>query len=188
MNTLSKLPPLPSLLGFGVAATRLGAAHEATVTEFCRQCSEFFTLVRGEASAAETARLLLESRPPSVDLARKHVIGFERSGEIVAVVDLLEGFPGDAEWYVGLLLLAPGERARGFGTAVWNTTEAWIRAAGGRQLRLIVQEQNPAAAHFWRSVGFTANGEVEQVLAGRTNLCWRFEKQLAVSPSRVKST
>ena len=153
------------------------------MTTFCRQCSDFFTLVAGQSLAAEAARHLLESRPLGVEPAQKHVIGFNRSGEIVAIVDLLAGFPREAEWYVGLLLLAPTERTRGLGTAVWNAMEVWIGAAGGRQIRLIVQEQNPAAARFWRSVGFTANGEVEQVLATRTNLCWRFEKQLtAPSP------
>lgn len=184
--TVPILPPLPTLPPLGIAATRLGTGHEAAVTTFCRQCSEFFALVAGDSPAAETARIVLGSRPPNVEPAQKHVVGFERGGEIVAIVDLVEGFPGEAEWYVGLLLLAPAERTRGLGTAVWNAMEVWIRAAGGRRVRLIVQQQNPAAARFWHSVGFTANGEVEQVLATRTNLCWRFEKQLAVTSPRVQ--
>jgi ribosomal protein S18 acetylase RimI-like enzyme len=180
------LPSLPSLSSLGIAAARLGTVQEAAVTKFCRQCSDFFTLVAGESPAAETTRHLLESRPPGVEPAQKHVIGLQRSGEIVAIVELLEGFPGEAQWYVGLLLLAPTERTRGLGTAVWNAIEAWIGAEGGRHIRLIVQQQNPAAARFWRSVGFTSNSEVEQVLATRTNLCWRFEKQLTVpSPRRT---
>lgn len=148
------------------------------MSTFCRQCSAFFTLVAGESPTAETARDLLESRPLGVELTHKHVIGFERSGEVFAIVDLLEGYPGEAEWYVGLLIISPDERARGLGTAVWNAVEAWIRAEGGRHVSLIVQEQNPDAARFWRSVGFTADGKVEQLLATRTNLCWRFEKTL----------
>jgi ribosomal protein S18 acetylase RimI-like enzyme len=176
---LPLLPPLPGLPLLGIAAARLGTGQEAAVTTFCRQCSDFFTLVAGQSLTAETTRHLLESRPPGVEPAQKHLIGFKRGDEIVAIVDLLEGFPRNAEWYVGLLLLAPTERARGLGTAVWNAMESWLGAAGGRHIRLIVQEQNPAAAQFWRSRGFTASGKVEQVLATRTNQCWRFEKQLA---------
>lgn len=151
------------------------------MTNFCRQCSEFFTLVAGDAPAENTARLLLQSRPPTVPPAGKHLIGFAQGGEIIALVDLLEGFPEEAEWYVGLLLLAPLQRSRGLGTAVWNAMEGWIRDAGGRRIRLIVQKQNPAAARFWSGVGFAARGEVEQVLSNRTNICWRFEKELTAS-------
>ena len=172
------LPPLPGLGALGLTARRLDEGDTATVTEFCHECSAFFTLVTGESSAPETAHHVLQSRPPEVDPSRKHVVGFTRNRQVVAIVDLLEGFPAESEWYAGLLLLAPSERSRGLGTAVWSAIETWIRAAGGRQVRLIVQQQNPGAARFWRSVGFGADGEVKQVLGSRSNLCWRFVKRL----------
>ena len=157
---------------------RLHEGDLASVTEFCQECSAFFTLVTGESPAVEIAHHLLESRPPEVDPTRKYVIGFTRKDKLVAVVDLLDGFPVETEWYAGLLLLAPDERGRGLGTLVWDAMETWIRAAGGRHVRLVVQQQNPGAARFWHSVGFIAHGEVEQVLARQRNLCWRLEKGL----------
>ena len=153
-------------------------SHEAAIATFLRQCSAFFTLVSGELPADEV-RHLLESRPAGLDLARKYVLGFERSGTLVAIVDLLENYPEPTDRYVGLLVLSPEERNHGLGRAVWSAVEAWVRAEGGRHARLIVQEQNPSAALFWRAVGFTADGTVEQHLPSRTNLCMRFEKRLA---------
>lgn len=180
---MATLPPTPSLLPLGVVAKRLDTSQAAAVATFCRQCSAFFTLVAGESPAADTARHLLESRPPSVPLTRKHVIGFERGSTLIAIVDLLEGYPDDGDWYVGLLLLLPEERARGLGATVWTAVEKWIRAEGGRYARLIVQEQNPDAVLFWHAVGFTTNGTVAQHLPARTNNCWCLEKQfLAPSP------
>jgi GNAT superfamily N-acetyltransferase len=177
------IPDIAGLPPLGLAAKMLRASHETDVTdvtEFCRKCSAFFALVASESDADETARNLLEARPPGVEPERKHVVGIQRGNECIAIVDLLEGFPKKAEWYVGLLLLSPEERNRGLGRAVWDAMEAWIRSQGGHLIRLIVQEQNPDAGRFWTSVGFSANGQVEQVLASRTNLCWRFEKQLTV--------
>ena len=121
----------------------------------------------------------MESRPSNVAPSHKHVVGFERGGILIAVADLLEGYPAEEEWYVGLLLLSPSERRRGLGAKLWNAIEAWIRAEGGRVVRLIVQEQNPDAALFWGSVGFIADGKVEQRLRARPNSCWRFEKRLS---------
>lgn len=168
------IPILPA----GITARRLHADPEA-VTAFCEQADAFFRLVRGASSAAENARDLLSSRPAGVPLDRKHVVGFERNGAVVAIVDLLEAYPSEAEWYVGVLVLSPHERGRGLGTALWNAVEHWIRAEGGRHVRLIVQEQNPDAARFWRSVGFIGDGMVEQQLTTQTNSCWRFEKSLS---------
>jgi GNAT superfamily N-acetyltransferase len=178
-TSLATLPPFPSLLPPGVVAKRLDSTHEDAVTAFCRQCSVFFTLVAGESNARHTARHLLESRPESVDPTHKYVIGFERAGTLIAIADLLEGYPDATDWYVGLLLLAPDERGRGLGTLLWSAVEQWIRAQGGRHARLIVQEQNPDGAQFWRAIGFTANGTVTQSLQAQTNLCWCFERPLA---------
>ena len=161
-----------------MSATRLHEGDLESVTEFCQECSAFFTLVAGETPAAETALHLLVARPPEVAPTQKHVIGFTRNGKLVAVVDLLEGFPVESDWYAGLLLLAPHESGSGLGTLIWDATETWIRAAGGRHVRLIVQQQNPGAARFWRSAGFMTHGEVEQVLEKQRNLCWRLEKGL----------
>lgn len=156
----------------------LDRSHEAAVETFCRQCSAFFMLVTGVESAAETARHLFESRPPSVDHTRKHLVGLERDGALIAIMDVLEGYPDETDWYVGLLLISPDERGRGLGTAVWTAVEEWMRAEGGRIARLIVQEQNPEAARFWRAAGFTANGTVTQQLAAQINRCSCLEKQL----------
>ena len=169
--------------GFTAKAFRGDDEADATaVRDFCRRCSAFFALVAAESDADEAARSLLEARPISIAPVRKHVVGILRGNECVAIVDLLEDFPQPAEWYVGLLLLAPDERHHGLGTAIWNAMEAWLRLQGVRRIRLIVQEQNPHAAQFWQSVGFHANGQVEQVFGSRTNLCWRFEKGFTVPP------
>lgn len=177
---MSIVPDLAGLLPPGLTAKRLRAGHYTDVTEFCRKCSAFFDLVASGSDADEAARSLMEARPPGVEPERKHVVGILRGNECVAIVDLLEGFPRTAEWYVGLLLLSPRERNHGLGTAIWNAMEAVMRLQGARLIRLIVQVQNHDAVRFWRSVGFNANGQVEQVLASRTNLCWRFEKALTV--------
>jgi ribosomal protein S18 acetylase RimI-like enzyme len=169
-----------SFLPSGLAAKTIRATDAADFTEFCRKCSRFFSLIADDSDAAEMARNLLEARPTGVEPDRKHVIGIQRGSECVAIADLLEGFPHEGEWYVGLLLLLPEERSRGLGRTVWNAMEMWIRSQGGRRIRLVVQQQNPGAARFWTSLGFSNSGQVEQVLMTRNNRCWRFEKELTV--------
>jgi Acetyltransferases len=172
------------MLPLGLVARQLDSSHAVAIETFCRECIAFFTLVAGEAPSDERSRDLLEARPQSVELTRKHVIGFERAGALVAIVDLLEDYPKASDWYVGLLLLSPDERGRGLGTAIWTAIEQWICAEGGRHARLIVQDQNPNGARFWRALGFIDSGTTTQHLQTRTNLCSCFEKPLLAASLR----
>jgi ribosomal protein S18 acetylase RimI-like enzyme len=172
------LDELPNLSSLGLAVTRRQSGPDANLTELCRRCEVFFTLVADPAEPATRAKSVLVGRPPSVEAARKFVLGIERNHDLVGIVDLLEGYPGEAECYVGLFLFLPEERNQGLGRAVWAAIEQWIHSRGARVIRLIVQEQNADAARFWRSVGFEAHEQVQQILATRTNLCWRFGKAL----------
>lgn len=168
---------LPDLKSLGLTVTRLRSTDAGTVSELCHGCRDFFELVTGEPVATTTALDVQEQGPPGVDSARKHVLGFWREGRLVGMMDLIEGFPADDEWYVGLLVLLPSERNRGGGRAIWTAVEIRVREAGCSVVRLVVQEQNPRAAHFWTSLGFVKGAQVVQSLGSRTNHCWRFEKR-----------
>ena len=169
-------PPAPNLL-----FQPLRSEHAADLERFCDRCETFFELITGERDAAATAAALLASRPPGVAPDRKFVFGIRRDAEVIAVVDLIEGFPSANEWYVGLLLLLPDERNHQLGRALWHAIEDWIRSRGGRAARLLVQDQNDGAARFWRSLGFVNEIRVQQRLAGRTNECWQFVKRYDTS-------
>ncbi|MEP6731682.1 MAG: GNAT family N-acetyltransferase, partial [bacterium] len=167
-----------SLRALGLAVTRLDGTQSVRVAEFCRQCRAFFELVTGEEDAAISARGLLEDGPPGVTDDRRYLLGIERANELVGVVGLIDGFPAATDWYVGIFLLLPEERNRGNGRAIWTAMEAYVRSRGGHVIRLIVQDQNVGAVRFWQSVGFVTHGQVQQQLANRANLCWRFERTL----------
>jgi ribosomal protein S18 acetylase RimI-like enzyme len=162
----------------GVASTRLGAADLLRVTELFGQCAGFLKLVSGDTNPATAARDLLEVGPPDVPAKRKHVLGFEVADQLIGVADLIQDYPGDGDWYVGLLLLLEQYRGRGVGRALWMELESWLHSSGGQAIRLVVQDQNPRAAAFWASLGFVQEGRVSQVLPDRTNVCWKFTKRL----------
>ena len=168
---------VPNPPASGLLVQRLRAEHADDLERFCRRCEAFFELVTGERDAAVTATSLWTSCPPGVALEHKFLFGILRGTDLVAVVDLLEGFPSESEWYVGLLLLLPEERNRQTGRAIWHAMEDWLRSRGGRSARLLVQDQNARAAHFWRSLGFLDEVRVQQTLAGRNNECWQFVKR-----------
>jgi ribosomal protein S18 acetylase RimI-like enzyme len=168
---------LPDLTPVGLSARRLDQNDQARLAAFCRNCSDFFELVEGRAGSEDTADELLNVAPPNVAREKKFVFGFERGVSLVGVVDMIDGFPEPGGWYVGILLLAPGERSQGLGRALWVSLERWLLGRKADAVRLIVQEQNTGAMRFWRSLGFDTEAKVQQVLHGRTNQTWRLAKR-----------
>lgn len=150
-------------------ALRLNNADLIALTRLCLRCTDFFELVEGQpASHATVAEILA---PAEGDHARgvKHVWGVKSGDEVLAVAELLEGYPGDGDWYIGLLLIDPAHRRKGIGTAFSAAVLDWIIDQGGTTVRLVVQEQNPEAASFWMRQGFALERQARQTLGIRTN-------------------
>jgi ribosomal protein S18 acetylase RimI-like enzyme len=140
-------------------AVELGAADQLRLADLCRQCTEFFELVEGQAGGPLTADEILGPLPERVTSGRKRVFGIEREDSLVGVVEILEGFPRPSEWQIGLLLVLPRLRSVGLGTNVWLGIRDWICRQGGSLVRLIVQKQNPEARRFWEKNGFSVERE-----------------------------
>ena len=161
-----------------LTVSRLSWDDLARIEGFVTRCTDFFVLIEGAFDATTAAHDLLQDVPPGIDPGKKHVFAWEAGGEIAAVVDLIEGYPADRDWYVSLFLLAPERRGQGLGRTLWAEAEGWIRRAGGRTARLIVQHQNPAARRFWEAAGFAVEGETVQILPHRENPIWKLRKEI----------
>jgi ribosomal protein S18 acetylase RimI-like enzyme len=110
-----------------------------------------FTLLEGAPPRPDEAEHLLADAPPGFPPARKHmfIIGD------AALVDVLEGYPDSATWYLGLIYVAPAQRGTGFGTRVLAELCDRARAAGATALRLAVVVDNTAARRLYDLLGFT---------------------------------
>ena len=114
-------------------------------------------------------------RSALIDMLLLHYTGMAGAQ---AAIDLLRDFPNPHAWYLGMLLVAPEARSRGLGAAIVAALRRWVVAQGGWTIRLIVQEQNPAALRFWSRQGFVEVGAAVQELEDRTNQVRRLELRL----------
>jgi ribosomal protein S18 acetylase RimI-like enzyme len=84
--------------------------------------------------------------------------------ELVAVVDLLRGYPDDSVAFVGLLQVRGGRQGLGIGRTAYRLVEEYVIAQWPevRRLRLAVVDTNAdLAGPFWDRLGFEATGEVK---------------------------
>jgi ribosomal protein S18 acetylase RimI-like enzyme len=153
-------------------AVKLGAADHLRLADLCRECTDFFELVEGQAGGPMTAEEILGPLPGRITSGRKHVFGIERNEGLVGVAEILEGFPTPSEWQIGLLMLLPRLRGVGLGTNVWLGIRDWIYRQGGSRVRLIVQKQNLEARGFWEKNGFSVEREAVVEVGKLSSTVW----------------
>jgi ribosomal protein S18 acetylase RimI-like enzyme len=156
----------------------LGESHLAAVQQLFLRCTDFVERIEGRPTRGDEATHLLEDLPPGRGPSDKLALGVVQQGELVAVIDLVRDFPRPGTWYVGLLLLVPECRRTGLGERIHAALAAWIAQQGGSRLRLIVQEQNPAALRFWLRLGYQVCGSARQRLELRENAVTILERAL----------
>ena len=73
------------------------------------------------------------------------------NGAIVATA--MVGHDGHRGW-VYYVATDPDRRANGYGRAIMNAAEDWLRAAGIAKLQLMVRRDNAKAGAFYQSIGY----------------------------------
>jgi ribosomal protein S18 acetylase RimI-like enzyme len=72
-------------------------------------------------------------------------------GTIVATA--MVGHDGHRGW-VYYVAVDPEKQKQGFGRAIMDAAEAWLRAAGLPKLQLLVRRENSKANAFYQSIGY----------------------------------
>jgi ribosomal protein S18 acetylase RimI-like enzyme len=167
----------------GCFGVRLDESRKDELQAFYEGCADYVELITGQPPGPDEAADLLTSLPRGKTHEDKFVIGlFDAPGHMIGVLDVVRDYPRPAEWFLGLLMLAPGWRSHGLGERVYRRLEEWVRACGGSAIHLIVQEQNPGALRFWQRMGFEVKGMGKQHLKSRENVYLRLTRELAPAP------
>jgi GNAT superfamily N-acetyltransferase len=167
----------------GLVAARIAPGDpraRAALQDLLERCADYVTLEDGAPPRPEAAAELLAALPPGRAANDKHVLGLARAadGPLVAVIDAVRGYPGEADWFVGLVLVDPAERGRGLGAAIMADLEDWLRGQGATASYLAVLERNPDAHRFWRRVGYQVLDRRVRVAGLREDPVFRMRKAL----------
>jgi len=122
---------------------------------------ESFELLEGAPLRPDEALEVITELPPGVPPERKYNFLLEpeapapgQPGGAAALLSLVEGFPDDGTWYLGLIIVAPAARGQGLGTRAIEALCAHARERGGTALRLAVVPTNTGARRLYDRLGF----------------------------------
>lgn len=104
--------------------------------------------------------------PPGKFLSDKYFLGFWEHNRLVAILDLIDGYPTAEVAYIGLFMVDSRLAGQGLGSKIIAELLTQL-ATSFKKVRLGYVESNPQSSHFWSKVRFCPTGEVKE-LAGKT--------------------
>ena len=143
-----------SMLSDRYDVRRLDESDAEDVLDLCRENTLFYRYCGGREPSREEVLNDMRILPPGVDRSDKHYVGFFRDGTLIAVMDLIDGYPEPDAAYIGFFMVNAAFQGRQIGSGVIRDVCACLKRLGKVTVRLAIDEKNPQANHFWRKNGF----------------------------------
>lgn len=110
----------------------------------------------------------LAALPPGMGPESKHYVGFyTQAQELVAVMDLILGYPEPQTAFIGFFMLAQQVQGQGVGSHIVTEVCRCLKEEGFSHIRLGYAKGNPQSQAFWIKNGFAKTG-VEKELPDYT--------------------
>ncbi|HEL2738376.1 TPA: GNAT family N-acetyltransferase [Streptococcus suis] len=103
--------------------------------------------------------------PPGKSLSDKYFLGFWEHNRLVAILDLIDGYPTAEIAYIGLFMVDANLSGQDLGSRIMAELLSQL-ATYFKKVRLGYVESNPQSSYFWSKVGFCPTGEIKE-MAGR---------------------
>jgi ribosomal protein S18 acetylase RimI-like enzyme len=150
-----------SMLSNQYIIRRLNDSDTDDILDFCQKNTMYYQYCGAEISKDQVLNDL-HITPPGVDIADKYYVGFFNGEEMVAVLDLIDGYPEPAIGYIGFFMMNVALQGKKIGSAIIQDVCSYLKQIGKTAIRLAIAKDNPQANHFWKKNGFTVIKEVER--------------------------
>ena len=92
--------------------------------------------------------------PPGVPVGNKHYAGYFDGDKLIAILDLIDGYPAEDTAFIGFFMCDVSIQKTGTGTGIIKELLEYLKEQGYRSVRLAWVKGNPQAEHFWIKNGF----------------------------------
>lgn len=122
--------------------------------------------------------------PPGKTMESKYYVGYYEEDRLIAVLDLIDGYPEKEIVFIGLFMTDISIQNRGTGTEIINELTEYLCSQGYEKMQLAWVKGNPQAERFWLKNGFYAVRETSSPAAGSVILAEKILRQGAGSALR----
>ena len=149
-----------SMLSSQYFVRRLDDSDADDILCFCKKHTLFYQYGGTEATKEQILNDL-HVTPPGVNDSDKYYVGFFNNQDLVAVLDLIDGYPETDIAYIGFFMMNADLQGKQIGSRIIQDVSMYLKQTGRMRIRLAIDKSNPQANHFWKKNGFLAFKEVE---------------------------
>lgn len=136
-------------------------ADAGSILKLCEENTQYYLYCEAEPSMEQVLNDL-HITPPGVDLKDKYYVGFYQTGTLIAVMDLIDGYPEQDIAFVGFFMMKKDLQGQKLGTALVQEAADYLKSTGKTAIRLAIDKGNPQSTHFWKKTGFLVIKEVDR--------------------------
>jgi len=135
------------------AVRRMSDSDADAILGLCLQNTQYYEYCGAQPTRKQVLNDLRVT-PPGKDASSKYYVGFYDGDRLVAVMDLIDGYPEADCACIGFFMMSKALQGKGIGSEIVAEVCRHLREVGFRSVRLGIAEDNPQANHFWKTNGF----------------------------------
>ena len=117
----------------------------------------------GERPTKANLTALIARLPEGAQPSSKHFVGFyDEDGYLVAVMDLVCGWPDERTAFIGWFMVAADMQRQGVGSQLFADVRAALEGQEYQSVRLQLPERDDEGIAFWQAQGFALTGERDE--------------------------
>ena len=140
---------------------RMDDSDADSILELCRGNTQYYLYCQAEPSKEQILNDL-HITPPGIDPSDKYYVGFYQGNTLVAVMDLIDGYPGPDTAFIGFFMMRKEFQGNQVGSAIIQETAAYLKTLGMTAIQLGIDKGNPQSTHFWKKNGFVVKEEIDR--------------------------
>ena len=129
----------------------------------------FYSRTQGHEVTLEECRDDITALPPGARMDEKTYVAVYDGDDdqMLAAVDLIEGFPDEKTAYIGLLMLDAQRQRKGLGKRIFEAIMMTAKEKGFEYIELACYEANEIGFTFWCANGFEVIRKSERKTDGK---------------------
>lgn len=129
------------------------------ILELCSQ-NELFYQYHPPFVTKESIMEDMQALPPGKNNNDKFYVGYFDGNELVAVLDLILGYPDEITAYIGFFMVNQVYQGRGIGSQIISDCSSYLKELKYEKIRLAIDCGNPQSEAFWTKNNFKKTGTI----------------------------
>ena len=131
----------------------LSASNVDDIVGLCQQNTVFYKYTEAPPTR-ENILYDMNAKPPGIDTSDKYYFGFYDGASLIAIMDLIDGYPEKDIAYIGFFMVDLKYQGKQIGSSIIGEVICYLRTIGKTAVRLAIDKGNPQSTHFWMKNGF----------------------------------